>query len=270
MTNPDHCDAARDLAALGYPVFPCKPGSKAPLTRQGFKAATRDERQILHWWDRWPNANIGIACGTADLVVLDIDTKHNAISDALAALTTLKLDPKGLVLAWTGLAENGARGLHAYFRGAVRTGPLEWPGVELRSRGAYVVAPPSVHPSGERYAWMTTLLAARRLPELPDHLKPQRIASVPEPEMVLTEGNRHDGLKAITIDLVRSGVTAPDLLAGAILAANRHRCHPPLPANEVEALTTWAVTSALADRGRHGRALANEILSHFGRLERHA
>ena len=44
--------AAVALADNGYHVFPCKPHGKTPLTQHGFKDATRDERQILTWWDR--------------------------------------------------------------------------------------------------------------------------------------------------------------------------------------------------------------------------
>lgn len=42
--------AAIDLAGRGYYVFPLCSRGKAPLTKQGFHNATRDERQILTWW----------------------------------------------------------------------------------------------------------------------------------------------------------------------------------------------------------------------------
>ena len=70
-------------ASKGYFVFPCTPRDKLPRVPKseggrGFKDATRDEGKILRWWDRWPDANIGIACGASGLVVLDIDSKHGA------------------------------------------------------------------------------------------------------------------------------------------------------------------------------------------------
>ena len=42
--------AALDHARRGIPVFPCHPADKGPLTRNGFKDASTDERQIRTWW----------------------------------------------------------------------------------------------------------------------------------------------------------------------------------------------------------------------------
>src|SRR5258708_4431274 len=50
-------------ARVGFAVFPCRPRGKEPITKHGFKDATRDEAQIRKWWTRWPDANIGIATG---------------------------------------------------------------------------------------------------------------------------------------------------------------------------------------------------------------
>ena len=57
-------DAALRYAALGYPVFPCLPGEKAPITPHGFRDATTDIAQIEAWWAKHPDANIGLP--TAD------------------------------------------------------------------------------------------------------------------------------------------------------------------------------------------------------------
>ena len=67
--------AAIRCAELGYPVFPCAPGGKSPLTERGFHDATVDPEQIEKWWSQHPSANIGIP--TAGLVVIDIDGEAN-------------------------------------------------------------------------------------------------------------------------------------------------------------------------------------------------
>ena len=47
------------------------------------------------------------------------------------------------------------RGCHYWFRGDAQqtTHPHRWGG-EVRARGAYAVAPPSLHRSRDRYAWV--------------------------------------------------------------------------------------------------------------------
>lgn len=51
----------------------CSDEGKHPRCEHGFKDATTDRAQIQAWWQRWPNANIGIACGAAGWVVIDVD-----------------------------------------------------------------------------------------------------------------------------------------------------------------------------------------------------
>ena len=73
-----YLDAARDLNELGYHTFPCREAGKEPLCPHGVHEATRDERQQLHWADKWPYANRGIALGPSDMLTVDIDAKHGA------------------------------------------------------------------------------------------------------------------------------------------------------------------------------------------------
>ena len=68
-----------DWAALGVPVFPClsAPGHDnhhSPLCKHGVKDATVDVEQITAWWNEFPDAVAGLACGEAfDVIDLDID-----------------------------------------------------------------------------------------------------------------------------------------------------------------------------------------------------
>ena len=139
--------AALDLAAGGYKVFPVVPGGKRPMTDSGFKAATRAPRQIEALWRRWPNANIGIACDSG-IVVLDIDTKAGADPRLVLA----EFDRVGAPVIGTGLAPErserhsrsltGRRGVQVYFRGELASTPrLKIPGCEIKGAGGYVVAP---------------------------------------------------------------------------------------------------------------------------------
>jgi hypothetical protein len=60
-------------AAVGWHVFPARPGTKIPLVKWGDEA-TCDLAKIVEWWTRWPMANIGIAVKPSGLVVIDTDT----------------------------------------------------------------------------------------------------------------------------------------------------------------------------------------------------
>ncbi len=66
--------AALGYAGRGVPVFPCGPGAKRPLTRNGHWDATTDPRIVERWWRRWPSANVGVPTGKkSGVVVLDVD-----------------------------------------------------------------------------------------------------------------------------------------------------------------------------------------------------
>jgi Bifunctional DNA primase/polymerase, N-terminal len=66
--------AALAYAGRSVPVFPCEPGAKRPLTRNGHWDATTDRRAIERWWRWQPSANIGLPTGNKNgIVVLDVD-----------------------------------------------------------------------------------------------------------------------------------------------------------------------------------------------------
>jgi hypothetical protein len=69
-------DDAPEYARRGLSVFSCNPANKAPLVKNGFKAATCDEQQIREWWTTWPQAMIGVPTGPASGIdVIDIDLR---------------------------------------------------------------------------------------------------------------------------------------------------------------------------------------------------
>lgn len=166
--------ALRLTAEYGWPVFPCEPHGKKPLTAHGLKDAAQHPEAVATWWDRWPDANIGIACGPAQLVVLDADD-----ASALRQLGRLSLPET--------VSARTARGEHHYFAAPpgvaipCSAGRLA-PGLDVRAEGGYVVAPPSVHPSGAAYRWLRSP-AEHALSALPDDLVRRLLsrASVPLP-----------------------------------------------------------------------------------------
>ena len=63
-------------AAYGWRIFPVARLTKTPLTSNGFHDASTDIEQIHAWWERWPGANIGLACALSGIIAIDGDPCH--------------------------------------------------------------------------------------------------------------------------------------------------------------------------------------------------
>lgn len=252
-------NAALKYAELGYPVFPCAPGDKVPITPRGFKDATTDPEQIRAWWKKYPDANIGIP--TAGLLVIDVDGKDNAwpgdtVKAEELACGPISLTPRG--------------GRHHIFRQPDgwrfrnTTGKIAHK-VDTRAGGGYIVVPPSVV-DGKSYRWAETFelnVAPGELPEPPGwlidlldspgdlfakgrngcaengqfptpgaHGSPQGTNLMQDGNLIPT-GQRNDTLARLAGNMRRVGMTRDEILA-ALGRTNRDRCRPPLPAREVE------------------------------------
>ncbi len=133
-------DAAHRYADTGWPVFPCRPGSKEPATEHGFLDANVDHAQIDRWWQRNPDANVGIATGAPGPDVLDIDRKNG--KSGYPALR--QAQQAGLIPAPMAAIRTPSGGAHLYYAGSgQRNGALPASALDFRSCGGYVVAPPS-------------------------------------------------------------------------------------------------------------------------------
>jgi hypothetical protein len=159
--------AALAATRRGWPVFPVAPYGKRPAITDWPHRATRDPDQLAAWWERAPY-NIGLACGPAGLLVIDLDQPHTDqapparwgavdIRDGRAVLASLARDaghpdPSDTYTVAT------PRGEHRYFTvptadlPAARstTGTLGWL-IDTRAAGGYVLAAGSVrHIDGQR------------------------------------------------------------------------------------------------------------------------
>lgn len=134
-------DAAIGYATLGWPVFPCRPAAKQPLTLHGFKDATTDIATIARWWQRWPEANIGVATGAPGPDVLDVDVK-----DGRAGMELFdRARRAGLLRGAAAIVRTPSGGIHLWFSGTSQSSGAVGPGrcLELKARGGYVLVPPS-------------------------------------------------------------------------------------------------------------------------------
>ena len=216
-------------ARHGWPVFPCKPGSKEPATRHGFRDATTDPAQIREWWQRQPAANLAIATGAPGPDVLDVD-RHDYESNGFPAYNKLKR--QGVLSGAAAIIATPGRGLHAYFMGSDQPcGRLPQQHLDFKARGGYVLAPPS-QVGGRRY-WCVARRgrpgyldweAASRLLEPHRERAPQTSTGVvAEPKRLaawvetLPEGNRNAGLFWAACRVAESG--GPEVLDDLAAAA---------------------------------------------------
>ena len=225
-------EAALGHAGMGLSVLPLRERGKSPITLQGVKDAATDPEQIRRWWSRWPEANIGLAVPPGYLV-LDLDDP-----EALG-----RLRARDLSLPTTATATTG-RGQHFWYATGgveVRNRVALLPGIDVRAPGGYVVAPPSIHPSGARYRWNVRLSRAT-VAEAPDWLlemlsecprsdpagKRDWLRTIREP---VTEGRRNQALAEVAGLLFRS--LPADLAAELASCWAEVRLRPPLSDAEV-------------------------------------
>lgn len=165
----DILETALAFAAEGFPVFPCHADgelAKRPLTSNGFKGATCNERIIRIWWgERHADALIGLPTGKPiNAWVLDVDRKSGGY-ETLAAL-----EAEHGSLPRTRTVSTASGGKHFYWRHVegVTTSArkLNGHGIDVRGDGGFVIAPGSVMADGRTY----TLVEDMPVADAPDWL----------------------------------------------------------------------------------------------------
>ncbi|TQF07941.1 bifunctional DNA primase/polymerase [Kitasatospora acidiphila] len=222
-TSAPPLQVARWCAAQGWPVHPLAPGTKHPVANcadcaatghrasgcrclvtgrwcHGHLAATTDHDRLRSWWEANSQLGVGISCGPAHLVVIDVDAHAKplpardrllpgiVIPDAvdLAGLAT-GFDTLALLAALRGHASPAddtttlrvrtpSGGLHVWYQahpslplrsstGAGKNRALAWQ-VDVRARGGFIIAPGTVTADGS----YTPVGAVRRPAPLPSWL----------------------------------------------------------------------------------------------------
>lgn len=190
-------EAALAWAANGWRVFPIVPRGKTPYGQGefcgrhdahscGFHCATTEQEALAAWWAAHPDSNIGITA--PDAFVVD--------EDRLGALVDAGVTLPRCPFATTGRAGGGR---HFFLRAPEGWEGLEGdavkvtykvPAVEVKGFGkGYVVAAPSIHSSGNRYA----LEKGGHVPEAPRAVMDKlvtvdRVANPGSPLLTVTAG----------------------------------------------------------------------------------
>lgn len=238
-----HLDWALRYAAMGWAVLPLQPRAKIPLgalVPNGLLDASKDPAVITRWWIQYPDANIGIATGSASgFCALDVDPRHGG-EDALFALS------KKIGLSVDTITNlTGGGGFQYLYRtndSTVRNsaGKLG-PGLDIRGEGGYIVVPDSIHPSGNAYEWegssdpfedghlwADSTLLERCIAMLGPQSKPANSGDGGK----FAEGKRNAHLISEAGKARHAGLSAAAIL-GALQAENKSHCAPHLGDEEV-------------------------------------
>lgn len=128
--------------SIGWSPFPIKRADKTPLIKwEKYQTEIATEEEIRNWWQRFPDANIGIATGrVSGIVVVDVEAggSINGLSPTVVANT-------------------GGGGYHFFYKHPgiqIKNSVRELaPLTDIRGDGGYVVVSPSLHKSGKCYEW---------------------------------------------------------------------------------------------------------------------
>jgi Bifunctional DNA primase/polymerase, N-terminal/Primase C terminal 1 (PriCT-1) len=232
--------AALKLAERGMCVFPCQERDKRPATERGCLDATTDPKLIAEWWSLLPNANIVIATGpVSGVFVVDIDSPEAEHELRKIEAELGPLPPSVEVIT--------GKGRHIYFRypadHCIRNsaGKIA-PKIDTRGGGGYVLAPPSIHPSGRQYHWSVD--SGSEFAEAPAWLI-EKLAgggdipkATPSEQWIeiaqgVAEGARNSSLARLAGYFLRRPNTDPLLILELLQGWNEGRCRPPLPAEDV-------------------------------------
>jgi hypothetical protein len=152
--SPSRCELfarASEYVARGWSVLPLR-GKVSTIPWQEFQTRRPSPLELSSWFleTSQPPTGIGIVAGRVSrLVVVDCDTQADA------TFWNSHYPASSLIV------ETGGGGSHFYYASPVDVtvrNRVKVLGrcIDIRGDGGYVVAPPSLHRSGKRYAWLTT------------------------------------------------------------------------------------------------------------------
>jgi hypothetical protein len=128
---------------LGLTPIPLKPRTKQALVRwRDSEWNPKGVHDLKPWIDR-AGTNWGLRCGP-ELHVIDIDDPQR-----FEALVSSGAIPRECPVV------GSSRGGHIWFKPKEPVHSRNFPRMELKGVGSYIVAPPSIHPSGWQYQFLT-------------------------------------------------------------------------------------------------------------------
>lgn len=108
------------------------------------------QEQIMRWFPT-PLHNLAVLAGQENLVILDFD---NTAIFSVFRDWAYKSSSAAQKLLKTARVVRTARGYHIYARTREKAANMRLPGIDILAHHKYVLAPPSIHPSGAQYEFV--------------------------------------------------------------------------------------------------------------------
>lgn len=220
-------------------IIPIGYKSKKPLIKwEQYRHRRPDNAELGEWFGDGQSKNIGLITGavSGNFVVLDYDD-GSAFSD----LVERWAQKRGRSIYEETPVVGTGRGFQVYLRTKEPLRSQRLNGLDIKGEGGYVVAPPSVHPSGAAYTFIDSdtaeILEIGSLEEVGIKLDGGRRASHSEPNWAsqalqgVQEGERDDTCTRLAGYFKNFH---PEDVTLAILKHWGQRCDPPFPEKEVE------------------------------------
>ena len=278
----DLLKSALKYAEMGFCVIPVLSGQKVPAIKwTEYQTRKSTAEEIKAWWSRWPTANIGIVTGDiSNLNVVDLDRYKEGYDNTIE----LEYFPETFSTPTVTTPRGGS---HLWMRaeGLTLSGKADiFPGIDLRSNGNFIVAPPSVNGNGKRYQWVDGLgLDEIGLAHFPVGFykaiininnkvlytrdvtiaeNSQEIASqsshtvtnVTDSHRFFELGRRDEDLFHLAHVLVKSNQCNPDFIKKTMQLVARG-CNPPYPQEDVNV----KISSAMKRAGDRNRNIMAEV-----------
>ena len=247
-------DYALAYRQAGYGIIPVGKEKKPIISWEKYQKEKASENQIRQWWDKWPDANIGIVTGVlSGLAIIDIDTEEGmeAIQEYV---------PDTLIMP---TATTPGGGKHYYFSctdETLRNNAGLIKGCDLRANGGYIIAPPSKGNNGKKYTWAKNLdLSITDLPLLPqkylDFIN-SAVNTFNQPVntgKMFQAGTRDNDIFHIANCLIKGG--ANDSVSSQVLEILAKNCNPPYSEKEINN----KIKSALNRQARKEHSITGEV-----------
>lgn len=172
---------------------------------------------------------MGVATGkVSNMVVLDVESTCPYPIDDL-----LKQYPTQLI------SRTGSGGYHLFYQypngsGRIANRVRLFDGVDLRADGGFIVLPPTVHPNGNQYAWVSEGVPGAfpsALLDIKSQAKTTDSGWITEALRGVTEGGRNDACARLCGYFFSKGM--PLGIVESLIFDWNERNDPPLPVNEV-------------------------------------